>query len=121
LTAPSSSAGLTDDDGYFWPDVPSVRKHASPEAVEVELRAQIDAVLATGIDVSHLDGHMGAVMMPEFVEIYHRLGRDYDLPILLVRDLSRYNPVNYAGPLSTDRYDRVVAEARAAGETIFRY
>lgn len=119
LTAPPASAGLTDADGFFWPDVPSLRQHASPEAVEKELRAQVDAVLATGIEVSHLDAHMGAVMMPEFVDIYRRLGRDYDLPLLLVRDLSRYNPVSYAGPLSTDNYDRVVAEARASGETIF--
>jgi hypothetical protein len=51
LTSPPKSAGLTDEAGYFWPDVPSTRKNAAPEAVEAELRAQIDAVLATGIDV----------------------------------------------------------------------
>ena len=96
LTSPPRSAGLTDEAGYFWPDVPSVRKNAAPEAVEAELRAQIDAALAGGVDVTHLDGHMGAAMMPEFVEIYYRLGRDYNLPILLVKDLQRFNPMSYA-------------------------
>ena len=34
LTSPPQSAGLTDEAGYFWPDVPSVRKNAAPDAVE---------------------------------------------------------------------------------------
>jgi predicted glycoside hydrolase/deacetylase ChbG (UPF0249 family) len=94
LMAPPRSAGLTDDLGYFWTDVPSVRRSAVPEAVETELRAQIDAALAAGIDVTHLDAHMGAVNMPEFVDIYLRLGRDYKVPILLVRDIVRFYPTH---------------------------
>jgi hypothetical protein len=62
---------------------------------------------------------MGAAMTPEFVEIYFRLGRDYNLPILLVKDLQRFNPMSYAGSASTANYDGVVAKARAAGEPIF--
>jgi chitin disaccharide deacetylase len=42
LTNPPRSAGLTDEAGYFWPDVPSVRKNAALEAVEAELRAHSD-------------------------------------------------------------------------------
>ena len=119
LTSPPRSAGLTDEAGYFWSTVPALRKHAAPEAVETELRAQIDAALAAGIDVTHLDAHMGAVMMPEFVEIYYRLGRDYNLPILLVKDLQRFNPMSYAGPASNDNFDGVIAKARAANYPIF--
>ncbi|MGO9755709.1 MAG: polysaccharide deacetylase family protein [Roseiarcus sp.] len=119
LTNPPRSAGLTDEAGFFWSNVPAVRKNAAPEAVELELRAQIDVALAAGLDVTHLDGHMGAAMMPEFVEIYYRLGRDYNLPILLVRDLERFNPMSYAGPASTENYDRVVARARSLDEPIF--
>jgi hypothetical protein len=119
LTSPPRSAGLTDEAGYFWSTVPAVRKHAAPEAVETELRAQIDMTLAAGVDVTHLDAHMGAAMTPEFVDIYFRLGRDYNLPILLVKDLQRFNPMSYAGSASTANYDAVVAKARAAGEPIF--
>jgi predicted glycoside hydrolase/deacetylase ChbG (UPF0249 family) len=72
LTSPPRSAGLTDEAGYFWSTVPGVRKHAAPEAVEAELRAQIDMTLAAGVDVTHLDAHMGAAMTPEFVDIYSR-------------------------------------------------
>jgi predicted glycoside hydrolase/deacetylase ChbG (UPF0249 family) len=119
LTRPPPSAGLTDAMGYFWADVPSVRRHAAPEAVEAELRAQIDAALAAGIDVTHLDDHMGTVMAPEFVGIYDRLGRDYGVPILLVKDLSRFNPLTYAGPTDTGRYDAVVHAARGRGDPVF--
>lgn len=119
LTSPPRSAGLVDETGYFWSTVPALRKHAAPEAVETELRAQIDAALAAGIDVTHLDAHMGAAMMPEFVDIYYRLGRDYNLPILLVKDLQRFNPMSYAGPASNENFEGVIAKARAANYPIF--
>jgi chitin disaccharide deacetylase len=119
LTAPPRSAGITDEFGYFWADVTSVRRSAVPEAVEIELRAQIDTALATGIDVTHLDGHMGAAYMPEFVDIYLRLGRDYRVPILLVKDIVPSNPVQYSEASSVERYNAVVAEARKHGFPIF--
>lgn len=119
LTTSSRSAGLTDKLGFFWPDVASVRRNAVPEAVETELRAQIDTALAAGIDVTHLDAHMGAVNMPEFVDTYLRLGRAYKVPILLVKDLVRCNPAQYSEPLTTQRYDAIVAEAREDGFPIF--
>ncbi len=118
LTAPPRSAGLTDEYGYFWPDVPRARK-AAPDAVAAELRAQLDTAIAAGIDPTHLDAHMGTAQMPEFVGILRRLGHDYRLPVLLVKDLSGYNPASYAGPLDTARYDAAVADASAAGEPVF--
>lgn len=118
LTSPPKSAGLTDDAGYFWPDVPTARK-AAPEAVEAELRRQIEVGLGAGIDATHLDAHMGTAQMPEFVQIFRRLGREFGLPVLLVKDLNRYNPASYAGPLDPKRYDDAVAAARAEGEPIF--
>ncbi|HET7714273.1 MAG TPA: polysaccharide deacetylase family protein [Bauldia sp.] len=118
LTAPPRSAGLTDEQGYFWPDVPRARK-AAPAAVEAELRAQIETALAAGIDPTHFDAHMGTAQMPEFVGIFRRLGQEYRVPVLLVKDLSRYNPASYAGPLDPAPYDAEIGKARAAGEPIF--
>lgn len=118
LTAPPRSAGLTDEQGYFWPDVPRARK-AAPEAVEAELRAQIETALAAGIDPTHFDAHMGTAQMPEFVGIFRRLGQEYRVPVLLVKDLTGYNPASYAGPLDPAGYDAEIAKARAAGEPVF--
>ena len=118
LTAAPRSAGLTDACGYFWPDVPRARR-AAPEAVEAELRAQLETAIAAGIEPTHLDAHTGTAQMPEFVKILRQLGREYRLPVLLVKDLSRYNPATYAGPLDTSGYDAEVAAARAEGQPIF--
>lgn len=119
LTRPGPSAGLTDPDGYFWPTIPELRENAHPEAVEDELRAQIETALAAGIDVTHLDCHMGGAMAPEYVERYYALGQHYNVPTVLVRDLSRFNPATYAGPMSTEPYDAVVRQARADGHPVF--
>lgn len=118
VTRPPRSARLTDEQGYFFPDVPTARK-AAPEAVEAELRAQIEIAEAAGIDITHFDAHMGTAQMPEFVEIFCRLGREYRVPVLLVKDLKGYNPATYAGPLDPARYDAAVREAQAKGEPVF--
>lgn len=119
ISSPPESAGLTDHHGYFWPDVPSVQRNAAPEAVEVELRMQIDAALAAGIDVTHLDDHMGVVMTPEFCDIYVRIGIDYDLPVLLTPSLATYGPIHNLGDVDDTRYRECVGKAREAGFLIF--
>lgn len=90
LTPAASTGGLTDGDGYLWPTTDQVRRHADPTAVESELRSQIDTAIEAGIDVTHLDHHMGAALAPEFVEGTARIARDYRLPILFPPDLVRY-------------------------------
>jgi predicted glycoside hydrolase/deacetylase ChbG (UPF0249 family) len=52
---------LVDRDGYFPTEVRTVEERASVEEVSAELAAQIDAALAAGVDVTHLDNHMGSV------------------------------------------------------------
>jgi predicted glycoside hydrolase/deacetylase ChbG (UPF0249 family) len=81
--APKSSVpGLIDTDGYFWHETPDVYKHATPEEVETEARAQIKMALAAGIDVTHLDSHMGVMQYdPRFFAGYVKLGKEFNLPI----------------------------------------
>ncbi len=76
---------LLDENGYFYSTVEEVGQHAEPAEVEKEIRAQIERALAMGIRPTHLDTHMGSVMAtPELLQIYQRLGREYDLPVLMV-------------------------------------
>ena len=75
---------LTDSRGYLWPDVPQVFAHGKLDEAESELRAQIEKALAAGVDVTHLDSHMGPHHLhPDYHRIYLRLARDYRLPIRL--------------------------------------
>jgi predicted glycoside hydrolase/deacetylase ChbG (UPF0249 family) len=53
----SPRSGLVDELGYFFADPPPLVP-SSRQAVEDELRAQIERVLAAGLHITHLDGHM---------------------------------------------------------------
>jgi chitin disaccharide deacetylase len=119
LTRPPRSAGLTDENGYFWPDPASVRRSAHLDAVEAELRAQIDAALAGGIDVTHLDAHCGAAMSPEFLPIYRQLGADYDLPVVMMRRFEGGNPRPAGQPALAPGLAAAAEQAAADGEPVF--
>ena len=76
---------LLDADGMLPRTLLEVAKRAKPEEVEIELRAQIEKALAAGIDVTHVDSHMGTVFVPQFVPIYAKLAAEYRLPAFAVR------------------------------------
>ena len=79
---------LIDRNGNLWDNVGQVAANVRGEEVEIELRAQIQRAKAFGVPLSHLDTHMGALISrPDLVEVYARLGLDYDLPILFLRDV----------------------------------
>ncbi len=113
ISTTAKVSGLIDGDGYMWPDVPALRRHAHKGAVEAECRAQIEAALAAGLDVTHLDTHMGAAAAPEFVDLYLKLGREFRLPVLLARESGTYSSVLDMGPLDPDLDQRLVAELSA--------
>ncbi len=72
---------LVDSQGYFYPSVFGVYQNADIEDVEKEIRAQIDKALDAGIDVTHVDSHMGTLQYnPRYHEVYLRVAADYDLP-----------------------------------------
>ncbi|MBM3519842.1 MAG: ChbG/HpnK family deacetylase [Alphaproteobacteria bacterium] len=119
LTRPSSSSGLVDDDGYFHRQPSKARRRAAPAAVEAELRAQIEAALAAGIDVTHLDDHAGTVLAPEFCAIYIRLGLEYGLPILITPDLASYGGLHNMEGVAPAAYGAQATAAEEAGFAIF--
>jgi chitin disaccharide deacetylase len=116
----AASSGLVDPDGYLWRDVASVRHHAVVDAVEEECRAQIERALNSGIDVTHLDAHMGAMLAPEFVELYVQLGIDYCLPVLITSAFDGYGPrkPHLRGSV-TEPFDRAVRRAADNGMELF--
>lgn len=89
LSGKNAVPGLVGKDGYFHFDCAAVAQNASPEEVEKEIRAQIDAALAIGIQPTHLDSHMGCVFYgrPEFVVSYLKLAQEYGIPAMMVEGL----------------------------------
>ena len=78
-------SGLLDADGYFNQWHQAVYDHARPEAVEREVNAQIERALAAGIDVTHVDSHMGTIMNPKFIQSYIQAAASRLLPNMLPR------------------------------------
>jgi chitin disaccharide deacetylase len=86
-------ASLLDKDGYFPLLETDVGAHAKPKEADSELRAQIEHAKAAGVQLSHFDTHMTALMQQkDLLKVYEKLGRDYKLPILLDRSGSRKLP-----------------------------
>src|SRR5262245_47627457 len=78
----SQVPGLLDPDGYLWRDGPEVYQHSKPEEALIEGRAQIKRALTAGVDVTHLDSHMGTLQFdPRYVAIYLQLAVEFDLPL----------------------------------------
>jgi predicted glycoside hydrolase/deacetylase ChbG (UPF0249 family) len=111
----SAASGLLDPDGYFHRDCLSLRRAVDPVAAEEEMRAQLDRALATGMDVTHLDTHMGAALLPELLPATLRIAREHRLPLLLPRDLQSYLGVLRLGEVDPGPYAEAVAELDAAG------
>ena len=77
---------LLDDNGHFYPTVEAVAQHALASEVEREARAQIERARALGLRPTHLDTHMGCMLViPQLVQVYLKLGTEYDLPLLIPR------------------------------------
>lgn len=102
---------LVDKDGYFFPSRSTFfANNPKSEEIEIELRAQIERAINSGIKISYMDYHMGtAVDRPELRVIVEKLAHEYHLGI------SRYfneidTPLIYAVPIpeKTDSLIRLV-------------
>lgn len=74
---------LVDSLGYFLPSIDAfLKSNYKLEEVELELTAQIERALNSGLKISYLDPHMGmAVATPELRALTERLARKYNLGI----------------------------------------
>ena len=119
LTRPPRSAGLTDEMGFFHRDVATLRRRADPEAVAAELAAQIEAAFAAGIDVTHLDDHMGGVLAPEFSDVYLDLAVSFGLPPVVCEAPSAYGGMHNLSGVGEGSFAAAAARARSAGFEVF--
>ena len=86
VASPEKVPGLLDEQGFMWKSERQTAMKATPQEIEIELRAQIDRALAFGIKPTHLDTHMGTLYTrKDFFEVYVKLGKEYKLPIMAMR------------------------------------
>jgi predicted glycoside hydrolase/deacetylase ChbG (UPF0249 family) len=79
------ASGLIDEEGYFYRRSELVREHSDAAAVQRELQAQVERALAAGVDVTHVDTHMGTVAQVDFIPAYVQLALQHRLPMLILR------------------------------------
>lgn len=113
-----TATSLVDETGYFPAEVVAIERQATIEDVAAELAAQLAFARAAGVDVTHLDSHMGAVYGLE-------TGRDF---LGQVMDLAARNRLPFRLPrvLEGSGYDpalqpvldRAAAAADASGVVI---
>lgn len=80
-----AGSGLRDEAGYFHQWHHAVYDNASVEEVDAEVNAQIEKALKAGIDVTHVDSHMGTIMHPKFIQTYIKAAGGRVLPNMLPR------------------------------------
>jgi hypothetical protein len=112
-------AGLVDHSGAMWRSVVDLRGNADPDAVMEEWRTQVDRALSAGVDVTHLDSHMGSALAPEWAERYVALGVEYDLPVVLPATVAGYGIARHLPDVTEDDLAPVIAAAREAGMPVF--
>ena len=84
VSAQPKGSSLLDPDGYLPLTTEYVASHAKISDVETETHAQVDKAKAAGINLTHLDTHMGAIVTtPDLTKAYLGLGQAYKLPLLL--------------------------------------
>ena len=85
LSTRDPASGLLDAEGCFPRAVAPVVRGATLDAVRAELEAQLERVLAAGVDVTHLDCHMAALFNDRFLPLYAELGLRHRLPLFNAR------------------------------------
>ncbi|MHA2225754.1 MAG: polysaccharide deacetylase family protein [Candidatus Hodarchaeales archaeon] len=114
LSSNNLDTGLLDDDGCLWRTAEEAIAHVSPEAAEEEMRAQITKALSHGIDVTHIDSHMGTVLSPKFIQSYLLLASEFKIPAFLPR-ISREELVAMGFGEYADVYLELLPQLEASG------
>ncbi len=85
ISTRDQGSGMVDFEGYFYRTSEEAQEHGDPEAVQLELRAQVVRAIALGIDPTHIDTHMGSVGHPKFMPGYLQLAVQYASPPMIMR------------------------------------
>jgi len=115
LSTRDPASGLLDADGYFHQWQPDVYENAKPEAVDAEVNDQIEKALASGIDVTHVDSHMGTIMNPMFIQSYIQAAASRLLPNMLPRLNAAGMDLMQLSPEAEQMYEPLMMQLESMG------
>ena len=79
------ASGLMDEEGHFHRTSKALEEHGDPAFVKNEIEAQVQRAVDSGIDVTHIDSHMGSIFSEKFSKDYYQLSQKYPFPITMWR------------------------------------
>lgn len=83
LSTRDQQSGLLDGQGYLWRTREDAIRNVTETAAGTEMRCQIETALAAGLEITHIDTHMGSVVHPKFLGSYLKLAQEYGVPAFL--------------------------------------
>ncbi|MBO9203202.1 MULTISPECIES: polysaccharide deacetylase family protein [Niastella] len=90
VTPSPQTPTLINKQGFLYSTVDSVKQFASTPQVEEEIRSQVRRAIQFGINPTHLDAHMFAVVRKlDFLKAYIKVGREFKIPVFLAREMER--------------------------------
>lgn len=119
LSTRDRSSGLLDQEGYFHRREADVWRRADAQAIKAELRMQIETALAAGLDLTHIDSHMGTLFHPRLLGAYLKLAREFSLPPFLLRPNTEHIQSANLAPEDEREMTRILAEGEARGLPFF--
>lgn len=85
LSSVNPNSGLLDSEKCLWRTSEDAIANITAKAAELEMRAQVQMALDNGIDVTHIDTHMGTVIDTKFLPSYLKIAREFNVPAFLPR------------------------------------
>lgn len=83
ISSSNEISSLLNEKGHFYPSTKEVKINATYEDVKQELQAQVNYAMNFGFEPTHLDTHMGAVLVrQDFTKAYFEVGEEFRLPVL---------------------------------------
>lgn len=112
--------GLIDTEGALWPSVEAVARRATPDEVELEIRAQIARARSLGIEPTHLDSHMGTLFArDDFLERYVRVGASEGIPVMFPGGHATALHAQLSAEMGAEAADARIAKARVMAESVW--
>jgi predicted glycoside hydrolase/deacetylase ChbG (UPF0249 family) len=114
LSSVDPSTGLLDEERSLWRTLEEAVSHVNPEAAEYEMKTQIQTALDNGIDVTHIDSHMGTVLNPKFIRSYITLAQEFNIPAFIPR-LSKEELIEIGMSEYVDAYLKLFDDLEGSG------
>ncbi len=112
--------GLIDPEGALWPSVEEVAKRATPDEIELEIRAQIARARGLGIEPTHLDSHMGTLFArDDYLERYIKVGAEERIPVMFPGGHVSSLRAQLNSEVGEEQAGARVVKAQAMAETVW--